>query len=564
MYTIYAGGICLFDDTAPDREHMALTPKLTLTAGAAGSLTLTLPKAAEGYDSVRQLKTTIRVERDWDIIWMGRVLTEERDFWNSRVLLCEGALAWLNDYVIPTGTHTGTPEQLLTAILGDASNPAAGTYNGKAAVDRRIAVGQVTVQGSGLTAETDYNPALDAVNRLVSDYGGILRMRYPNGVPTLDWLADYPEPQPGDQGIEFGGNLLEFTRGWDLTDYATAAIVRGAEYTTGEGEQAVKHHYMGSAELPNAITAYGRIERFLDFSDCDSTQRCDTAALEWLQHQYDTMKLEISVLDLRILNPGIKAFDLLQRVPVSSWPHDFAGTFAVTGMEIPLDTPEGTRYTMGSASVAYKRRKYTLTQRTVQAEAEQRAYTDAAADGAVREAGAYTNEVKTTLEAADGQIIARVESTEDGVESITEAVLGPGGISTRVGNAETNISNIDQKADEIKAAVYDNNSGEYTVMTIGGPTGVTIANGTSATNINGGFLNAATVQAGIIRGGIIYVIDGSGNNAGTFYTDGSIGQIGISALMVDFARDGDQVYFASPSSIHFADSGLTLAQLLGI
>ena len=564
MYTIYADGTCLFDDTAPDRERMALSPKLTLTAGAAGSLTLTLPKGTEGYDSVRQLLTTLRVERDLDIIWMGRVLKEDRDFWNSRVLLCEGALAWLNDYVIPTGTHTGTPEQLLTAILGDASNPAAGTYNGKAAADRRIAVGRVTVQGSGLTAETDYNPALDAVNRLVSDYGGILRMRYPNGVPTLDWLADYPDPQPGDQGIEFGGNLLEFTRGWDLTDYATAAIVRGAEYTTGEGEQAVKHHYMGSAELPNAITAYGRIERFLDFSDCDSTQRCDTAALEWLQHQYDTMKLEISALDLRILNPGIKAFDLLQRVPVSSWPHDFAGTYAVTGMEIPLDAPEGTRYTMGSASVAYKRRKYTLTQRTVQAEAEQRAYTDAAADGAVREAGAYTDEVKTTLEAADGQIIARVESTEDGVESITEAVLGPGGISTRVGNAETNISNIDQKADEIKAAVYDNSAGKYTVMTIDAQNGVTIANGTSATNIDGGFLNAATIQCGTLRGNLINILDDGGAGAGSISASGADATIKINAGTVDFAYQQDMVRIYSPANLYFPSIQMTLAQLLGI
>lgn len=539
MYTIYAAGAggtetVLFSDTMPDSAYKPVSPRLTLTAGAAGSLSLTLPKTNAAYDSVERLTTTMRVERDGETIWMGRVLSEKDDIWHSRAIFCEGAQAWLNDILMPTAERTGTAAQIMTAILG--------VYNAKAAANRQIAVGNCTVTGS-LTLSTDYGSALEAVNKLVSDYGGVLRMRYPDNMPTLDWLADYPAYTGEEQPLQFGENLLDFTRSWDLANFATVCYVRGGEIEGTDPSQTA----FGSYTLTAAQARYGTIEKFLSYTDLLTNAACTIAAQNYLEHQqYDGMTLEVTALDLHILNPDIQPWNICQRVPVQAAMYGLADPFAVTGMEIPLDAPEQTRYTLGPANTPYVRRVNTITRVTQANQQAAQEYTDAAA---------------AVLEAADDKISARVGDAE---QEITELSIEQGEISTRVGNNETAISTVSQTATEIKAAVYDNTANRYAVMTINAQNGVTIANGQSATNIDGGFLNAATIQAGVIRGGTIYVIDGSGNNAGTFYTDGSIGQIGISAVMVDFARDGDQVYFASPSHIHFADSGLTLAQLLGI
>ena len=518
-----------------------VSPKLTLTAGAAGSLSFVLPPECAGYSEVKQLTTTIRVTRDGNTIWMGRVLTEQADIWHCRQLFCEGALAWLNDTVVPTATITGTATNLLTAILGAYDGSDAGTYNAKVSATRRISVGTCNVTGADLTLSPDYGTALETVNKLISGYGGILRMRYVNGVPTLDWLADYPPVTGYEQPLVFGENLLDFTRNWDLTNYATVCYVRGGEIPNTDPAQTA----FGSYTLQSAVTLYGTIEKFLSLTDLTSNQECAAAAEHFLRYeQFDGMALEVTALDLHILNPTVTSYDVMQRVPVRAPLYGLNESFAVTAMDIPLDVPESTKYTLGPVNVAYVRRVKTITKVTEQNQQAAQDYTDAAA---------------AVLEAADDKINARVDSAEGDIATLE---ITQGQIESRVESAEGDISAVTQTASEIKAAVYDNAQGKYTVMTIDANNGVTIGNGTSATNIDGGFLNAATIQAGIIRGATISVIDGSGNAAGNFYTDGSIGQIGISALMVDFARDYDVVYFASPANIIFADTGKTLAQLL--
>jgi len=540
MYSIYADNLCIFDDTAPDRAHMAVGAKLTLTAGAAGSLTLQLPRGCAGYDSVQRLKTTISVKRDWDEIWMGRVLSEKDDIFGTKTLFCEGAQAWLNDTVQPTATYTGTsgtPEELLTAILT--------VHNNKASADRTIAVGDVTVTGSGLTAEVDYNTTLDAVNKLVSSYGGVLRMRYPSGAPTLDWLANYPTATGTPQALVFNENLLDFTRSWDLADYATVCYVRGGEYTVGSGDQAVTQTAFGSYTLQPAVTLYGNIEKFLNLTDCTTNQQCVDAATDYLtKQQFDTMTLEVTAVDLHMLDPAIRPFDLIERVQVSSPLHGLtAAAFAVTGMDIPLDDPGNTRYTLGYVNVAYVRRANTLTQRTVQAETEQREYTDAAADGALTAANEHTDAVKVVLEAKDTEIEASVTAA-DGKAS------------------EAKIT-----ADEIKGKVTDA-QGNYTVANLKAD-GFHIADASGATLITGSMIDVDTIHVNKLYGGYIYLMIDEQTIAGSLYAEPA-GGVNPSALTINFQSvtiaPAGSIILPDIRSIGVYNNGqyTTLAALLGI
>lgn len=381
-----------------------ISPKLTLTAGAAGSLSFTVPKGAYGYDTIQRLTTTISVLRDGETIWKGRVLSEQRDLWDNRQLFCEGALAFLND------TVPMIPDPDLSNVLL--------IHNSKVAPDRQITAG--TIAYGGVDGNPDGSSALNVItNKLVGTLGGVLRMRYPAGVPTLDWLENYPAVTGNEQTLEFGENLLEFSRSWDMTDFATVCWVQGAEIQDSSGGTGT--YYNSGWVQSTAAQTYGRIEKFLNYSDLDSVALCTAEANAYLAtQQFAEMQLQVTALDLHILNPAIKSFDLLERVHVLSWPHGLDSTFAVTGIEIPLDAPENTTYTLGFVNVAYVRRVRTLTKQQLQQDEQLREDIDAGVSAAKDYAEEKAGEA---YEQASAEIETERQRVNETLNTITQGYV---------------------------------------------------------------------------------------------------------------------------------------------
>lgn len=546
MYQVFADNVCIFSDSSPDQAYKAVSPKLTLAANAAGSLSIILPKGNAGYDTVQRLTSTVRVERDGTVIWMGRVLSEKRDLWGSRELFCEGALAFLNDTTPMIANPT------LASVLA--------AHNGKKVdSNRQITLG--TSAYGGITAEADGSSSLEIVNKLVGDLGGVLRMRYTcdlsgqQWTPTLDWLSGYPTSEDA-QTLEFGRNLLDFTRSWDMTDFSTYCYVRGAEIEESDPKAYYASGWITLGDGPTSPAAmYGRIEKYLDYSDLQSNDACISAAQTYLAtQQFADMTLELTAVDLHILDPSIRPFELLEKVHVHSGVHGLDQNFAVTGMDIPLDAPENTSYTLALADMPYKRRVQTITKATKQVQQDAQTYADSVASDALSDANRETAKVKTTLEAADEQIIARVEDTEGNLSSLEITVEG---IETRVENAEGAVSTVSQTANEIKAQVTDS-QGNYTVANLKSD-GFYVGNSQSKTVITGSMIRVDQLQ-----GNIIYILDTGGNIVASMFASASDYTLGISAANVDFARDWDVVKIASPANLYFTSINMTLAQLLGI
>lgn len=63
--------------------------------------------------------------------------------------------------------------------------------------------------------------------------------------------------------------------------------------------------------------------------------------------QFDNMELELSALDLHYLDVNYEAVKLLDEIQVISRPHGLNRMFPVKKLEIPLDSPEQTQFTMG-------------------------------------------------------------------------------------------------------------------------------------------------------------------------------------------------------------------------
>lgn len=349
MYSIFADDICIYNDISTLDSLNVISPKLVLEDSAAGSLNMSLPTINPGYDYIIRMDTDISVKRDGEEIWAGRVLTEDKDFWNNRIFYCEGELAFLNDTTQPPAEyHDTTVRGFLTALIDN--------HNAKAPENRRFVVGVVTVTdpNDSLYRYTNYEKTLECINnKLVNRLGGHIRIRKVNGVRYIDYLADYPNTNT--QTIEFGKNLMDFVRSWDMTEYATVIVPLGARLEESpiaalEAYLTVESVNDGSIYIQSdeAVREHGWIEKVVNWDDVTVPSNLKRKAVQYLTDlQFDNMSIELSALDMHYYNVSYEAVKLLDKIRVISRPHGMDRFFPVAKLNIPLDSPENTVFTLG-------------------------------------------------------------------------------------------------------------------------------------------------------------------------------------------------------------------------
>lgn len=349
MYSIYADGACIYSDVFALGSMKVLNPKLVLEDNGAGSLSMKLPPMNVGYASIIRMITDISVQKDGEEIWAGRVLSENKDFWNNRDLYCEGEMAFFNDSSQPPAEYNGLSVRAYLERL-------IAVHNSKVTPNRRFTLGAVTVVDKNFpTYYTNYEKTMAILNALVEQYGGHLRVRKVNGVRYLDYLAEYPDTC--SQVIQFGSNLIDFTRKWDSTEFATVIIPLGNRLEDSPIEAldaylTVESVNQGSMYVQSneAVAAYGWIEKTVTWDEVsDPAVLLEKAKTYLTDLQFDNLELELSALDLHYLDVNTEAVKLLDEIRVISRPHGLDRMFPVKKLEIPLDNPEQTQFTLGDS-----------------------------------------------------------------------------------------------------------------------------------------------------------------------------------------------------------------------
>ena len=111
MYSVYADGVCIYNDAfALDNMKLA-SPKLTLEDNAAGSFVMTVPPSNLGYSTIIRMVTDIAVHKDGKEIWAGRVLSENEDFYLNRANLHSSTTARSRLRSTPEGRSVSTLRQ---------------------------------------------------------------------------------------------------------------------------------------------------------------------------------------------------------------------------------------------------------------------------------------------------------------------------------------------------------------------------------------------------------------------------------------------------------------------
>lgn len=354
MYSVYAGGTCIYNNMYVDEAHRLISPKLKLEDNSAGSFTATLPPTNAGYDIVKHISTEIVVKRDGTEIWSGRVMSEKKDFWNQRAITCEGELAYLNDTIQPPAEyHDVSVQGFLEALIA--------IHNAKAGSSKQFKIGVVTVTDGDADVEdtiyryTNYESTMQCISeKLVSRLEGHLRIRKENGVRYLDYLKDYP--RVNQQVLRFGKNLLEFTKNWDLSDLATVVVPRGHSLEESPIETLTAYLDVSSVnngsiyvQSEEAVKEYGWIEVVVDWQDIEIASNLLTKAKRYLEeYQFDKMTIELSAVDMHYLTKSDAAIELLDEIRCVSKPHGMDKYFPVSAIELYLEQPEKTTYTLGN------------------------------------------------------------------------------------------------------------------------------------------------------------------------------------------------------------------------
>lgn len=370
MYKVYGDGICIYNDLCLAGAVNALAPKLTLADNTAGTLEITLPVENSGYDKLERLSSEIVVKRDNEEIWAGRIISEKKNFQNSRILTCEGELAYLNDTTQPPTEYNEIDvysfvEALLTK------------HNSKVADDKQLEMGSITVNET-ISRITNNETTMESISEhLIDKLGGHIRIRRvydEDGVlhRYFDYLKDYPNTN--GQTIRFGRNLLDFTRNWDMSEYATVIMPRGAKLNTSSIKNIDEYLDVSSVNggsryvfndglwnwdpfdfengiIPNnVVEQYGWIEIVADWEDVtDPTELLQKAKDYLTANQFANMVIEISAIDMRYLSRDMQPINLLDNVRCISRPHGMDKIFPVTRLSIQLDNPENSAYTLGDS-----------------------------------------------------------------------------------------------------------------------------------------------------------------------------------------------------------------------
>lgn len=481
MYSVFINGELLYNDMTLSQNGKVSKPKLTIEDNSSGSFTCSIPITNFQYNEVQPLTSRVEVYKHQDIIWAGRIIQVDTDFWKNKTITCEGDLSFLIDSIQPPHEFRGTVDGFLRYLIS--------VHNSKVDASKQFSIGRITVSDPNnyILRYTNYETTLDCINdKLIDKLGGHMRVRYWNGVRYLDYLADYETECL--QTIEFGKNLSEFSKNLEVTDFATVLVPKGARLNNGSDIEALEAYVDvssvngGSIYVENtaAIKAYGRIEKVVEWDDVTEPANLLTKARLYLRDlQYGKVTLEVTAVDLHYINRGIESFGLLEKVHVISEPHGMDRYFPVTKIVINLDQPESSLYTLGTDS------KENLTAASNKLNVSLNEKIDNKAT--IAEIRKYS------LEEAQAEATRQITNATEGYITITK---------TDTGSEELFITNTKNYKNATKVWRWNLNGLGYSKNGLYGPYGIAI---TQNGEIVADYITTGTMAADRIKGGELAV-----------------------------------------------------------
>ena len=347
MYKIFADDTLIYDSTLED-YHVG-TGVVTKEVNKSGSFTFSVYPDHFFYDSFVAMKTVITVYKSGRIVFRGRVLSDVTDYWNNKVLTCEGELGFLQDTVARPFTFQGTPADLFRQLIEK--------HNEQVGEAKRFKVGRVTVADANdyvNRSSTDYSSTLSmlAGSLSESDLGGYIHITHGDDgtdlIPTIHYLADFETVS--SQDIAFGSNLKDYTKTTHAADIATAIIPLGTE-TGSDGQRLTIEGVNGGVDYiysPEGVALRDWIFKTVVWEDVTLANNLKAKAEAYLdQVVKQNITIELNAIDLHLLDRSIESFNVCEYVRVTSAPHQFDAVLLCNKQTMDLLKPENDTVVLG-------------------------------------------------------------------------------------------------------------------------------------------------------------------------------------------------------------------------
>lgn len=396
MYEIYAypygnpdAKLLLYRPNDP--QALVLSPKLTREVSLGGSLVFTMTRDHAQYGMLQKLSTVVQVRRDGKEIWRGRILKHEADFYNRRVVYCEGALSYFNDSSITPFNYKGTLRQFLQHLIDAHNDQVKSKMKCFQFGTVTAALGNLVVQfgdADQYGVGEDYGKVWDILDKLVLKvFGGYFYCSFDSstGLNVLNYCDQAVEAKRQTaQKIEYGRNLLNLSETTDATDLYTRIYPIGGKHTVDtskwyyklmwwrdpskdkheerwgimETDAATVAQYLpasgysynleeGWIQNNAAVQKFGIITRIVEL-DTDSANDTFAAGVQALQQNY-AMKTSYVIRAVDLVDAGYDTdrLDFSMYSHIISAPHSVDAVMLCTKLVEPLEKPAQKEFTFG-------------------------------------------------------------------------------------------------------------------------------------------------------------------------------------------------------------------------
>lgn len=324
-----------------DDDMQLIDPVITLETGKSGAFSFRIAPTHPNKDKIQALSSEIHVYSDEELIYCGRHIGDETDFYNVGRVTCEGELAYLLDSMQRPYNFTGSAADFFTQCLT--------VHNSQVEEKKRFEVGNITIADSSvevIRANTECQNTLATMrSQLTGINGGYLVVRRAGGKRYLDYVSDYGGIN--SQVIRFGENLMDLTKYVKPTGIITALIPYGGVI---ESEDSTEEDQLVDITSVNsgcdyifdqdAVNAYGWIWGSQKFDDVMEPEILIQKAKAYLKEAIALpVTLDLKALDLSLIDVDVKQLKLGYWTQVESVPHEISKRFMLSKKVIHLDNP---------------------------------------------------------------------------------------------------------------------------------------------------------------------------------------------------------------------------------
>ena len=342
MITVYSNDVTVYNSRL--NSHALLGLKVTAGVNKGGTAEITMPPGHPAYDSFTFYRSIVEISRDDELLFRGRALYPTDDFYNRRTITCEGERCFLLDAVMRPYLYQDTP----AAIFADAI----GIYNAQVEAEKQFLVGTVTVTDANDYVRLESENAVqvaDVIDKLVERCGGyIVFTTNDEGRRVINWFAELG--YMSGQAIEFGENLLDFSRTQSSTDLATRIIPYGAkDEETGERVTIESvNDGLDFIEDTAATALRGVIAKPVYWDDVTDPANLLRKAQQYLAtSKMIITTLELSAVDLSALDKNIDSMRVGDTIQVKSKPHGVDDVFMLRERTYDLLDPAQDKVVLG-------------------------------------------------------------------------------------------------------------------------------------------------------------------------------------------------------------------------